>query len=38
MLCRKFLDESIKRGELIGLGVEVEKATTLVREAMYDFN
>lgn len=32
------IDKSIKRGDLIGLGVEVEKASILVREAMYDFN
>jgi hypothetical protein len=32
------INESLKRGELIGLKVEVEKATALVKEAMYDFN
>ncbi len=32
------INESLKRGELIGLKVEVEKATILVREAMYEFN
>lgn len=32
------ISESIKRGELIGLGAKIEKATALVREAMHDFD